>query len=176
VECAYGGTPAERRRRCRGERRLLERACQAPVRCRIGDRGPVVLGELCLSVNRHGTGLAIEHASPLQNVDGVLTMVQEETLGPTFGSEAEEVILWRKSHLSVTTLVPGGHDTRSQVWLASRTAYSSSMALRQCGSARAERTEEGTGEASGGVAVVSAAKISRSTGRRTPAARRVTMG
>jgi hypothetical protein len=33
-----------------------------------------------------------------------------------------------------------------------------------------------TGEASGGVVVVSAAKISRSTGRRTPAARRVTIG
>jgi hypothetical protein len=85
------------------------------------------------------------------------------------------VSLWRNSHLPVTMLVPGGHGTRSQVWLARRAAYSS-IARRQCGSARAVRTEEGTGEASGGVVVVSATKISRSIGRRTPAARRVTIG
>jgi hypothetical protein len=48
------------------------------------------------------------------------------------------------------------------VWLARRAAYSS-IARRQCGSARAVRTEEGTGEASGGVVGVAAAKISRST-------------
>jgi hypothetical protein len=36
--------------------------------------------------------------------------------------------------------------------------------------------EEGTGEASGGVMVVSATKISMSMGRRTPTARRVTIG
>jgi hypothetical protein len=39
---------------------VLERACHAPVRCRIGDRGPIVLGELRLSVNTRGTGIAIE--------------------------------------------------------------------------------------------------------------------
>jgi hypothetical protein len=44
------------------------------------------------------------------------------------------------------------------VWLASRAAYSSSMARGQCGSARAVRTEEGAGEASG-VVVMSAARI-----------------
>jgi hypothetical protein len=75
----------------------------------------------------------------------------------------------------VTTLLPGGHGTRSQVWLAISAIYSS-IAQRQWGSARAARTEEGTKEASGGVAVVSAARISRSTGRRTPVARRVTIG
>jgi hypothetical protein len=85
--------------------------------------------------------------------------------------------LWRKihCHFSVTTLVPGGHGTRSQVWLASRATYSS-IARRQCGSAKAMRTEDGTGDASGGVVVVSAARISRSTRRRTSAVRRVTMG
>jgi hypothetical protein len=68
-------------------------------------------------------------------------------------------------------LVSSGHGTRSQVWLAKRDVYSSSIARRQCGSARAVRTEEGTGDASDGVQVVSATRISRSTGRRTPAAR-----
>jgi hypothetical protein len=50
------------------------------------------------------------------------------------------------------------------------------IAQRQWGSASAAQTEEGIGEASGGVAVVSVARISRSTGRRTPATRRVTIG
>jgi hypothetical protein len=53
------------------------------------------------------------------------------------------------------------------VRLANRAAYSS-IARHQCGSVRAVRTE-GTGEASEGVVVVSAAGISRSMGRRTPA-------
>jgi hypothetical protein len=75
-----------------GEGEVLERACQAPVRRRVGDREPVVLRELRLSINRRGAGLIVKHASPLQNVDGVLTLVQEETLGPAFSSDAEEVL------------------------------------------------------------------------------------
>jgi hypothetical protein len=75
-----------------GEGKVLERACQTSIRRRVGDRGAVVLGELRLSVNKRGAGLAVRHASPLQNVDGVLTLVQEDTLGPTFGSDAEEVM------------------------------------------------------------------------------------
>jgi hypothetical protein len=59
----------------------------------------------------------------------------------------------------VTTLVSGGRGTRSQVWLASRATCSSSIARCQCGSTRATQTEEGNGEASKGVAVVSAGSI-----------------
>jgi hypothetical protein len=54
--------------------------------------GAIVLRELRLGVNRRGVGFAVRHTSPLQNVDGVLTLVQEETLGPTFDSDAEEVM------------------------------------------------------------------------------------
>jgi hypothetical protein len=53
----------------------LKGAGEAPVGCRIGDRGLVVLRELCLSVNRRGAGLAVEHASPLQDVKSVLALV-----------------------------------------------------------------------------------------------------
>jgi hypothetical protein len=70
----------------------------------------------------------------------------------------------------VTTLVPGGHGTKSQVWLVSRVVYSS-IARHQCELERATRMKEGTSEASGGVAIISAARISRSMGRRTPATR-----
>jgi hypothetical protein len=48
-----------------GEGEVLGRACQAPVRCRVGDRGPFVLRELRLSVDRRGVGLAVGHANPL---------------------------------------------------------------------------------------------------------------
>jgi hypothetical protein len=54
--------------------------------------GAIILRELRLSVDRHGARLAVGHASPLQNVDGIVTLVQEETLGPMFGSDAEEVV------------------------------------------------------------------------------------
>jgi hypothetical protein len=54
--------------------------------------GAVVFRELRLGVNRRGAGLAVGHASPLQDVEGVLTLMQEETLGPVFGSDAEEVM------------------------------------------------------------------------------------
>jgi hypothetical protein len=47
------------------EGKVLERACQAPVRCRVGDRGPIVLRVLRLSVDRRRVGLAVRHANPL---------------------------------------------------------------------------------------------------------------
>jgi uncharacterized protein YifE (UPF0438 family) len=47
------------------EGEVLERAGQAPVGHHVGDRRPVVLKELCLSVDRRGAGLAVRHASPL---------------------------------------------------------------------------------------------------------------
>jgi hypothetical protein len=74
------------------EGEVLERAGQAPVRHYVGDRGAVVLRELRLSVDRRGAGLAVGHASPLQDVDSVLTLVKEETLGPTFDGDAKEVV------------------------------------------------------------------------------------
>jgi hypothetical protein len=75
-----------------GEGEVLERAGQAPVRRRVGDRGPAILRELRLTVDRHGVGLAVRHASPLQDVDGVLALVKEETLGPALSSNVEEVV------------------------------------------------------------------------------------
>jgi hypothetical protein len=75
----------------------------------------------------------------------------------------------------MTTVVPGGRGTRSQVWLASRATYSS-IARRQWGSTRATRTEEGTEEVSRGMAVVSTARISRSIGQRMLTVWRVTIG
>jgi hypothetical protein len=74
------------------EGEVRERTGEAPVRRRVSDLGSVVLRELCLSVDRCGAGLAVGHASPLQDVDGVLVLVEEETLWPALGGDAEEVV------------------------------------------------------------------------------------
>jgi hypothetical protein len=47
------------------EGQVLESASQAPVERRVSDRGPVVLIELRLSVDRRGAGLAVGHANLL---------------------------------------------------------------------------------------------------------------
>ena len=53
----------------------------------IGAQG---LRELLLSVDMSGAGLAVGHASsPLRDVDGVLALVEEETLRPTLGDDAD---------------------------------------------------------------------------------------
>jgi hypothetical protein len=74
-------------------------------------------------------------------------------------------------HLPVTTLQPDGRGTRSQVWLARRALYSTSIARRQFGSARASRTDVGIGGSRGSPSVAE-----RARGRRTPVACRFTMG
>jgi hypothetical protein len=48
--------------------------------------------ELCLNVNMHGVGFGVGHASPLQNVESVLLLVEEETLSLPLGSDPEEAV------------------------------------------------------------------------------------
>jgi hypothetical protein len=54
--------------------------------------GPIVLRELRLSVDSLGVGLEVGHASPLQDVNGILALVEEETLGTVLDGDAEEVM------------------------------------------------------------------------------------
>jgi hypothetical protein len=75
-----------------GEGQVLEGTSQATLGRRVGDRGPVVLRELCLCVNMHGAGLAVGHASLLQDVDGILALVEEEILRSTLDGDANEVV------------------------------------------------------------------------------------
>jgi hypothetical protein len=42
-----------------GEGEILVSPSDAPVDCHADDRGTVVVGDLCLSVNRCGAGLAV---------------------------------------------------------------------------------------------------------------------
>jgi hypothetical protein len=47
------------------EGQVLEGTGQAPIGRRVGDRGPVILRELRLSVDKRGAGLAVGNASAL---------------------------------------------------------------------------------------------------------------
>jgi hypothetical protein len=75
-----------------GEGEVLEHAREAPVGRRVGDRGPVVLRELLLSIDKCGVGLVVGYAILLQDVDGILAQVEEDTLRPALGGDAEEVV------------------------------------------------------------------------------------
>jgi hypothetical protein len=74
------------------EGKILEHTSEAPVGCRIGDRWSVVLRELRLSVDKRGAGLAVVQASPLQDVESVLALVEEETMRSSLGGDAKEVM------------------------------------------------------------------------------------
>jgi hypothetical protein len=57
-----------------------------------GGGGGVVRRELRLSVDGRRAGLAVGNASPLQDVESVLALVEEETLRPAIGGDAKEVV------------------------------------------------------------------------------------
>jgi hypothetical protein len=48
-----------------GKSQVLKGAVEDPIGHRVGDSGPIVLRELCLSVNRRGAGLAVRHVNLL---------------------------------------------------------------------------------------------------------------
>jgi hypothetical protein len=45
-----------------------------------------------MSVDKHGAGLAVEHASPLQDVEGILVLVKKKAIGPPLHGDPEEVV------------------------------------------------------------------------------------
>jgi hypothetical protein len=65
-----------------GEGEVLENLSQAAVGSRVTGRGGHVRGDLGLSVDRHGAGLAVAHASTLKDVPSILTLVEEEVVRP----------------------------------------------------------------------------------------------
>jgi hypothetical protein len=63
-----------------GEGEVLESPSQAAVGSRVADGGPHVEGDLGLSVDRRGAGLAVADASTLKEVLSILTLVEEEVV------------------------------------------------------------------------------------------------
>ena len=64
-----------------GEGEVLQSAGQTPVDSRISHRITQINRQLRLSVDGSGAGLAISHPSPLQDIEGVLSLVKEKTTG-----------------------------------------------------------------------------------------------
>jgi hypothetical protein len=65
-----------------GEGEVLESPSQATVGSRVADRAPHVGGDLGLSVDQGGAGLAVTHASMLKDLPSILALVEEEAIGP----------------------------------------------------------------------------------------------
>jgi hypothetical protein len=61
-----------------GEGEVLRIPGQVAVGGRVTDGGAHVRGDLGMSVNRHGAGLAVAHANALVDIPSVLTLVEEE--------------------------------------------------------------------------------------------------
>jgi hypothetical protein len=57
-------------------------------------RPPHVRGDLGLSVERYGAGLAVAHGSTLKDVLSILALVEEYAIGPLLYLDAEEVVKW----------------------------------------------------------------------------------
>jgi hypothetical protein len=74
-----------------GEDEVLRCPDKAPVAGRISDRGACG-GGLALRVHRGRAGLALGHASALEEVDGVLSLVKEHALGPALVGDPQEVV------------------------------------------------------------------------------------
>jgi hypothetical protein len=63
-----------------GEGEIMESLDQAAVGSRVADRGPHVGGDLSLSVDWRGAGLAVAHASAPKDVPSILSLVKEEVI------------------------------------------------------------------------------------------------
>jgi hypothetical protein len=68
------------------EDEVLQCPGKAPVAGRIGYRGTDD-GDLALRVHRGHAGLALGHASALEEVDSVLPLVKEHALGTTLDGD-----------------------------------------------------------------------------------------
>ena len=73
-----------------GEGEVLQSAGQTPIGSRISHWSTQISRQLRLSVDWSGAGLAINHPSPLQNIEGVLPLVKEKTRRARLNSDTED--------------------------------------------------------------------------------------
>jgi hypothetical protein len=74
-----------------GEEEVLKGPGKTPVAGWIGNRGAGG-GEFALCVHWSRAGLAVNHASTFKDVDGVLPLVEEQTLGTSLDGDPQEVV------------------------------------------------------------------------------------
>jgi hypothetical protein len=97
-----------------GEGEVLQSTSQTPVGSRISHRITQISGQLRLSVDRSGAGLAISHPSPLQDIECVLPLVHEKTRRARLNSDAQEVVELTEI-LHSKLLLQRGDDTLKQL-------------------------------------------------------------
>src|SRR6185312_12968450 len=97
-----------------GEGEILQSAGQTPEGSRISHRITQISRQLRLSVDRSGAGLAINHPSPLQDIEGVLPLVKEKTRRARLNSDAQEMVELTKI-LHSELLLQRGDDTLKQL-------------------------------------------------------------
>jgi hypothetical protein len=71
---------------------VLESPSQAAVGSRVTYGDPHGGGDLGMSVDRCGAGLAVPHASTLKNVPSILALVKEEVVGLLLYCDTEKVV------------------------------------------------------------------------------------
>jgi hypothetical protein len=69
------------------EDEVLQSPDKTPIAGRIRHRRAGIGGDLALSVHQSRAGLTISHASSLEDVDGVLALVEEQALGPALDGD-----------------------------------------------------------------------------------------
>ena len=75
-----------------GEGEVLKSPSKAPVGSRVGNRIAHGSRNLALSVDRSGTRLATTHPCSVQNIQSILSLVEEEARGPGLHSDTQEVM------------------------------------------------------------------------------------
>ena len=75
-----------------GESEVLQGTSKTPVGSRISHGVTHISRQLRLSVDRSGTGLAISHPSPLQNIKCILPLVKEKARRARLNSNTQEVM------------------------------------------------------------------------------------
>jgi hypothetical protein len=99
-----------------GEGEVLESLGQARVANRVADPPPHVRGDLGLSIDWRGVGLAITHVSALKDIPNVLVLVKEETVRSPLHWDAEEVV--KRVDVLYHELLPESHsDTVEKLWV-----------------------------------------------------------
>src|SRR6185503_19295392 len=97
-----------------GEGEVLQSTGQTPVGSRISHRITQISRQLRPSVDWSGAGLAISHHSPLQNIEGVLPLLKENTRRARLNSDAQEVVELTEI-LHSKLLLQRGDDTLKQL-------------------------------------------------------------
>jgi hypothetical protein len=74
------------------EDEVLYHPDKTPIASGISHRGALVGGNIALSVHQSRARLTVGHANALEDVNGVLALVEKQALGPTLHGDPQELV------------------------------------------------------------------------------------